>query len=105
MKRRTLSRVVVFLPLLTILCDAWAGDIYQTRGIAVIMASGALTIKIEKKDIPIPSAIELGSTPGFADLQPDSTKGWTKCRVPLKGEMSWQGPIRREMVFDCQRLR
>jgi hypothetical protein len=99
-------RILAFTSLASIaaLCVA-AGEVFQTRGSAVILRPGAVTIGVEKKDIPIPSAIEVGSTPGFSDVEPDSRKGWTRCRVPMKGDISWQGPIKRELVFECQKIR
>jgi hypothetical protein len=80
------------------------GKTFQTRGTAVILSNGAITIGVEKKDIPIPSYIDVSGSAQWNGLRHDSESGWTKCRLPLKGELSWQGVKDRDLVFDCKPL-
>ena len=67
-------------------------------------ASGALTTGVEKKDISIPPFIDITSNSQWNGLRHDSESGWTRCRVPLKGELSWQGIKDRDLVFECKPL-
>jgi len=80
------------------------GKTFQTKGTAVILSNGAVTTGIEKKDIPIPPFIDLTTNPQWNGLRHDSESGWTRCRVPLKGELSWQGVKDRDLVFECKPL-
>ena len=80
------------------------GKTFQTRGAAVILSNGALTTGVEKKDISIPSFIDITSSSQWNGLRHDSESGWTRCRVPLKGELSWQGIKDRDLVFECKPL-
>ena len=80
------------------------GKSFQTRGTAVIFSNGAITVGVEKKDIPIPSYIDVTRSAEWNGLKHDSESGWTKCRVPLKSELSWQGVKERALVFDCMPL-
>jgi len=80
------------------------GKTFQTRGTAVILSNGALTTGVEKKDISIPPFIDITSSSQWNGLRHDSESGWTRCRVPLKGELSWQGIKDRDLVFECKPL-
>lgn len=78
------------------------GFIFETKGEAVIMRSGTFTIGIERKNIPIPQVIDIRQQNEFSSLRHDSESGWTKCRVPLKGELGITGMTERSLVFDCK---
>lgn len=103
--RSKILRALLAVVLLLATASATAGELFETRGTAVIRLSGAVTTKIEKRDIPVPGLINTEVGSGWSDLEPDSRSGWTKCRLPMKGEVSWQGKLSREMVFDCRKVR
>jgi len=84
--------------------SAKEGKTFQTKGTAVILSNGAFTAGIEKKDIPIPNFIDVVADSRWNGLRHDSESGWTKCRVPLKGELSWQGVKDKDLVFACKPL-
>lgn len=85
------------------------GKTFETRGTAVIRANFNFlfstdigTTKIERKDIPIPAFINIESSAQWSELTHDRETGWTKCRVPLKGDSSIVGNTERELIFDCR---
>jgi hypothetical protein len=80
------------------------GKTFETRGASVVLTSGAVTTGVEQRNIPIPQYIDVMSSTQWSGLHHDSESGWTKCRVPLKGEVSWQGIKERTLVFDCRPL-
>lgn len=80
------------------------GKTFETRGMAVVMATGTFTTKIEERDIQIPKYIDMTESRMLSDITHDKESGWTKCRVPLKREMGWDGSRNREFVFDCKPL-
>jgi hypothetical protein len=80
------------------------GIVFQTKGEAIILTNSTFTYGIERRDIPIPSVIDLRVHTDFNGLIHDSESGWTKCRVPLKGELGWTGLTERSLVFDCKPL-
>jgi hypothetical protein len=80
------------------------GKTFETRGSAVVYTSGSFTVGVEQKNISIPSYIDVKSSTQWNGITHDSESGWTKCRVPLKGKMSWQGVKDRSLVFDCRPL-
>jgi hypothetical protein len=77
---------------------------FETRGKAVIMRYGAITIGVEKRDIDVPSYIDAKESQ-WRGMEYGSDKGWTKCRVPMKSDFTLQGPIERSLVFDCRLVR
>lgn len=79
------------------------GKTFETRGAATLMVSGIFTYTAEKKDTPIPRHIDVTSD-SMQGLTHDNESGWTKCRVPLKGEMTWKGVKKKELVFECMPL-
>ncbi len=80
------------------------GKTFETRGMAVVMATGTFTAKIEERDIQIPKYIDVTESRMLNEITHDKESGWTKCRVPLKREMGWDGLRNRELVFDCKPL-
>lgn len=79
------------------------GKTFETKGTATIIREGAFTIGVEKKDIPVPTYINIEIDKRFSDISHDSDSGkWTKCRLPLKGDKSFLGAIERILVFDCK---
>lgn len=78
------------------------GVVFQTKGEAVIMRSGTFTMGIERKNIPIPQLLDVRLQNDFSGLRHDNESGWTKCRVPLKGELGLTGVTERSLVFDCK---
>lgn len=80
------------------------GVVFQTKGEAVIMKNSSFTIGIERRNIPLPEVIDIRANAGFSGLTHDSESGWTKCRVPLKGELGLTGVTERSLVFDCKPL-
>jgi hypothetical protein len=80
------------------------GSVFQTKGEALIMKNSTLTSGIERRNIPIPEILDLRNATEFRGLTHDSESGWTKCRVPLKGELGITGITERSLVFDCKPL-
>ena len=80
------------------------GRTFQTKGVALIYRSGTLSDGIEKRNIEIPSLVDVEKSADFRGLAHDSESGWTKCRVPLKSEFSITGTVERSLVFDCKPL-
>lgn len=80
------------------------GSVFQTKGEALIMKNSTFTTGIERRNIPIPEILDLRATSDFRGLVHDSESGWTKCRVPLKGELGITGTTERSLVFDCKPL-
>lgn len=80
------------------------GSVFQTKGEAVIMKNSTFTVGIERRNIPIPEILDLRNSADFQGLTHDSESGWTKCRVPLKGELGITGVTERSLVFDCKPL-
>jgi|GEM_PF-3448742 hypothetical protein len=80
------------------------GVVFQTKGTALILTNSTFTTEIERRYIPIPSVVDLRVHTDFQGLIHDSESGWTKCRVPLKGELGWTGLVERSLVFDCKPL-
>ena len=78
------------------------GLIYETKGEALIYRSAPFTSSIERRNIPIPSVIDVQTNPSFSDIRSDRSSGWTKCRVPLKSELGITGVTERSLVFDCR---
>ncbi|NBQ48519.1 MAG: hypothetical protein EBU33_08720 [Sphingobacteriia bacterium] len=78
------------------------GMVFQTKGEAVIMKNSTFTTGIERRNIPVPDFIDIRINGGYSGLTHDSESGWTKCRVPLKGELGITGITERSMVFDCK---
>jgi hypothetical protein len=78
------------------------GVIFETKGEAVIIRSGTFTMGIERKNIPIPQLLDVRLQNEFSSLRHDNESGWTKCRVPLKGELGLTGVTERSLVFDCK---
>ncbi len=84
---------------------AVSAQMYETKGEAVIFKNSTFTIGIERRNIPVPTLIDVRANPEFTSLTSDSRSGWTKCRVPLKGELGITGVTERSLVFDCRRVR
>ena len=103
MKLKWLVGVSVVFPLVTVTANA--NYVYETKGEALIRANSAFFTKIERRNIPIPRIIDVRQIPEFAGLLSDRDSGWTKCRVPLKGELGLTGVTERELVFDCRPLK
>jgi hypothetical protein len=80
------------------------GKTFETRGAAVVMSTGSFSAGIEKRDVPIPRYIDVTTSSSFNGMTHDSESGWTKCRVPLKGGIGWDGVKDKQMVFDCKPL-
>lgn len=80
------------------------GSVFQTKGEAVIMKSSTFTGGIERRNIPVPEILDLRSTSEYRGLTHDSESGWTRCRVPLKGELGLTGITERSLVFECKPL-
>jgi hypothetical protein len=80
------------------------GVVFQTKGEAVIMRNSSFTMGVERRNIPIPEVIDIRVNAGLTGLTHDSESGWTKCRVPLKGELGLTGITERSLVFDCKPL-
>lgn len=103
-----MGKVVLSLLLFALTEVAFAareGRTFETRGMAVIFTSSTFTVGIEKRDIPIPQYLDVDIDPGWRGLSHDSSSAsWTKCRLPLKSEMTWQGTKERSLVFDCRPL-
>lgn len=101
---------IIFLLLFLVVSKAtFAGDregrTFETRGTAVVFTDSTFTVGIEKRDIPVPLYFDVESNPVGRGMTHDSSSGsWTKCRVPLKSEMTWQGVKERHLVFDCRPL-
>jgi hypothetical protein len=106
-----MKRIVLIISLATLNCSSYAGifsskqgKTFETRGTAVVMASGTFTTKIEERDIQIPRYIDVTESRMLSGITHDKESGWTKCRVPLKKELGWDGPRNRELIFDCKPL-
>lgn len=80
------------------------GKVFETRGLAVIQSSSTFTAGTEQRDIQIPQYIDVTKSERWSGLHHDSESGWTLCRVPLKGKISWQGVKDRSLVFECKPL-
>jgi hypothetical protein len=80
------------------------GSVYQTRGEALIMKNSTFTTGIERRNIPIPEFLDLRNSSDFQGLTHDSESGWTKCRVPLKGQFGLTGMTDRSLIIDCKSL-
>ncbi len=78
------------------------GVVFQTKSEAKILTNSTFTVGIERRNIPIPSIVDIRVNTDFAGLTHDSETGWTKCRVPLKSELGWTGITERSLVFDCK---
>lgn len=79
--------------------------LYETKGEALIYRDSTFKVGIERKNIPIPTLIDIRKSADFQDITSDSSSGWTKCRVPLKGEIGLTGITNRSLVFDCKPIR
>lgn len=80
------------------------GRTFETRGGAVIYTSGAITAGVEQGDIQVPQYIDVTTSSQWSGLTHDRESGWTRCRLPLRGKMSWQGVKDRSLVFECRPL-
>ena len=80
------------------------GRTFQTKGTAVVMASGTFTVGIEQRGVQIPTYIDTTSDSMWNGLRHDSESGWTKCRLPLKSSLGVTGVTERSLVFDCKPL-
>ena len=78
------------------------GVIFQTKGEAIIMKNGSFTSGIERRNIPIPDVLDVRTNGNFSGLTHDAESGWTRCRVPLKGEIGLTGITERSLVFECK---
>lgn len=78
--------------------------VFQTKGEALIYRNSTFTVGIERRNIPIPTVIDVRATSGFESMRADRDSGWTKCRIPLKGEIGFTGITSRSLVFDCKPL-
>lgn len=84
--------------------SAKEGKTFETRGMAVLMSSGSFSTGVEKRDIPIPKYIDITASSLFNGMTHDSESGWTKCRIPQKGGLGWDGVKEKQLVFDCKPL-
>lgn len=106
------QRSIVFIVALSLASHAIAGwfspdkegRTFQTKGTALIMASGTFTTGIEKRGIQIPEYIDTTSDSMWLGLRHDSESGWTKCRLPLRSSLGVTGVTERTLVFDCKPL-
>jgi len=105
---KTLLVGAVFFALMGNACAGWfsakEGKTFETRGMAVVMLSGSFSTGVEKRDIPIPKYIDVTSSNVFNGMTHDSESGWTKCRIPQKGGIGWDGVKEKQLVFDCKPL-
>jgi hypothetical protein len=83
--------------------DSKQGMVFQTKGEAVVLKNSTFTTGIERK-ISIPQIVDVREQAEFANLRHDSDSGWTRCRVPLKGEWGITGKTERSLVFECRPL-
>ena len=65
------------------------GKTFETKGVADVLANSTFTISTEEKNISIPRLIDVTQSSKWNGLYHDREAGWTRCRVPLKSELSW----------------
>lgn len=80
------------------------GQTFQTKGVAIIYRNGTFTVGIEKRNISIPTYIDVEENSSLNGLTHDDESGWTQCRVPLKSEFAITGMVERSLVFSCKPL-
>ena len=80
------------------------GSVFQTKGSAKILKETTFTHGVERRDIPIPTVLDIRVGNDFNGLTHDRESGWTKCRVPQRSQLGITGIVTRTLVFDCKPL-